>query len=142
MSDHAILLSGMAALCWGAGAIFDKLAVRNLDPDTAFFVRFYLLFLIIMPFLVRGWGDHKAAMLAAPRMAPMYLLGSVVLYAVGMYVYYHALGRAEAGMVVPLSSTYPLITFLLALFLLAEPFTWQKLAGASLIVAGSVVLVR
>lgn len=140
MSAAAIALSSLAALFWGAGALFDKLAVSNLSPTTAFFARFYLLFLVVFPFLVRGWPDHKAALLGSPRAVPLYLLASVVFYAAGMFVFYHALSKAEASKVVPFSSAYPLVTFLLALAFLSEPFTWPKLGGTALVVAGLAVL--
>jgi len=124
------------------GAIFDKFAVRNLPPTIAFFCRFYILFLLVFPFLVRDWPAHKAAMLAAPRMASVHLLMSVVAYLGGMFAYYHALGVAEASKVVPFSSAYPLITFLLSLAFLGEPFTWAKFSGTLLVIAGLSLLVR
>jgi len=127
---------------WGVGAVFDKLAVDQVDADTAFFSRFYLQFLIVLPFLLRGWDGHRAGMSAAPRSTAWWLLGSVACYTAGMYAYYHALSRGQASRIVPWTSVYPLVTFALALPLLGEPFTWTKLGGTVLAVAGVAVLSR
>jgi transporter family protein len=142
MSQTAILLTIAAVLCWGAGAIFDKLAVQHLPPTVAFFARLYILFLIAFPFLLRGWHDHRSALAAAPRIVPFYLLLNVLFYFLGMFVYYHALSRAEASKVVPFSSAYPLVTFALAIAFLSEPFRWSKLAGVLLVVTGTTFLAR
>jgi transporter family protein len=131
-----------AVVLWGFGSAFDKLAVDQAGPGTAFFARFYLQFLIILPFLVRGWEDHRAGMAAAPRQAPFWLLGSVVCYTAGMYAYYHALARGQASRIVPWTSVYPLVTFALSLLLLHETFTWTKFAGTVLAVAGVAALSR
>jgi transporter family protein len=58
----------------------------------------------------------------------------------GQWTYYKALKYAEASRVVPIVGGYPLIAFALAVLLLGESITAQKLGGAALVVAGIVLL--
>lgn len=140
MPLSVILLSALAVLCWGTGALFDKLLLEHVSPSVAYFVRYYVIFILLFPFLVRGWPDHKAAMQGAPRVATLFVIGSAVCYAVGMYAYYLAMGGAQASKVVPFTSVYPLVTFVLALAFLSEPFSWPKLGGTVLVVLGVAML--
>ena len=58
----------------------------------------------------------------------------------GQWTYYKALKYAEASRVVPIVGGYPLVAFVLAIFLLGESITAQKLCGVMLVVAGIVLL--
>ena len=142
MSNTAFALAGLSAFCFGSGAIFDKLTVSHLPPTTAYMLRFYLLIPAVFPLLILGWHDHKAAMVGSPRIVAFYILGSVVLYTLGMFIFYHAVSRAQVSKVVPISSIYPMITFVLSMMILSEPFSWSKLGGTLLIIAGLGVLTK
>jgi transporter family protein len=53
-----------------------------------------------------------------------------------------ALERADASQVVPVSAGYPLVTLLLGFLFLSEPITVPRLAGASMVVAGVILISR
>ena len=58
----------------------------------------------------------------------------------GQWTYYKALKYAEASRVVPIVGGYPLVAFALAVLLLGESITAQKLCGVMLVVGGIVLL--
>ena len=70
------------------------------------------------------------------QIAVILVAASIVVTMSGVYFYLRAMSSAEASRIVPMSSTYPLVAFLLALLFLGEKFTWTKLAGTLLVCAG------
>lgn len=136
MSSSVVLFSLLAILCWGLGAYVDKLAVQRLSPSAVFFSRYYLMFLLLFPFLVMTWSRNKWEVSQAGKPAVLALIFSALFTNAGMYFYYNALSQGQASRVVPLCSTYPLVAFFLAVLLLNEPFTFYKSFGTLLIVLG------
>ncbi len=47
-----------------------------------------------------------------------------------------ALSRGDASVVVPVTAAYPVLTAILSVLVLSEPFSWLRLCGTVLIVAG------
>jgi uncharacterized membrane protein len=58
-----------------------------------------------------------------------------------MWVYFKVLIINPASKVVPLASTYPLVTAISSIVLLREDLSWQRILGTSFIVIG-VLLVK
>lgn len=142
MSSSALFLSVLTVFCWGLGAFFDKLCVSALPPKAVFFARLYLFIILFLAPMVLAWEETRLAVWKADRRIPLYLLGTAAFTMAGMYLYYHALSRAEASKVVPFCAVYPLIAFALAAAFLKEPWTLPKLAGTLMVVAGAALLSR
>lgn len=140
MSREALLLSLAAVVCWGIGAIFDKLAVHHLQPNVAFISRFYVSFLLMLPFMALTWQANRAGVQQAGWSVVVYLVAGTFFTILGMYVYYKALWFADVSRVAPFTAIYPLVTFVLAMFFLREPFTAGKVAGTVLVVGGAYLL--
>ncbi len=140
MTLSAVFFVSLAALCWGAGAFFDKLSLRYTDSSSAFFMRTLFMWLGFVPLLALNWDFTRGALSSAGRSAGPWVLASVVVTMGGVYFYFKALGAAEASRVVPLSSSYPLFAFLLAYLFLGESFTMNKLFG-TLLISGGIYLV-
>jgi len=140
MTFPTLALSIVALLFWGLGQYFDKLALAHLSPKAVFYARLYLLFILLLMPMVVYWEETRLAVWKADRRAIAYLLGTVICTYAGMYAYYYALNRSGASRVVPFCASYPLITFVLAVTFLKEPFAWPHLAGTAFIVVGAVML--
>jgi transporter family protein len=65
---------------------------------------------------------------------------SACIPVLALIVFTLALKHGEARYVVPLTTAYPLVTLLLAAIALSESLSWRSMVGASLIVAGAVVV--
>lgn len=140
MTLSAAVFVSLAVLCWGAGALFDKLSLRHADSSSVFFMRTLFMWLCFVPLLAFNWETTRGALSAAGRTAGPWVLASAVVTVSGVYFYLKAMGGAEASRIVPISSTYPLVTFLLVWLFLGESFTADKLIG-TLLVSGGVYFI-
>ena len=136
MTNTTWFALALAILFWGISAVLDKFSLNYAPPNTAFLAR--LAVCIVINVLLLGWNRYstKTASLEISRQALAYVSASMVVTTLGVYFYIRALSGAEASKIIPLSSTYPLITVLCAVIFLGEKFSWLKLAGTGLIAAG------
>ncbi|MBI4679382.1 MAG: EamA family transporter [Elusimicrobia bacterium] len=151
MTQTTAFFLGLAVLCWGMSAFFDKLCFRYFPgsaPGTpaqatdVFFVRLALtILLLLVPVAVR-WNGVCGAAAGAERMGLFWVGSSVVAAMSGVYFYLIAMSGAEASKIVPLSSTYPLVTFFLAVLFLGESFNPNKLLGTLFVCLGVFFLSR
>jgi transporter family protein len=65
---------------------------------------------------------------------------SAALAITSLVALYVALNSGKAGVVVPVTAAYPVVTLLLAAAVLAEALTVARVAGVALVVGGVVVL--
>ena len=142
MSNRALFFALVAALCWGIGAIFEKQSLNYLSTNVAFVSRFYIGFILLLPFMVLTWGTNKAAILQAGWPAVVYVSGASVFALLGYYMYYWALSLSEASRAVPVTAVFPLVVFFLAMIFLREAFTISKLVGTVMVMGGVYFLSR
>lgn len=139
----ATILACLAVIClWGSGPIFDKAALDYLEPHQLFIARFYLLFILLLMPMGLYFDEIRAAVWRADRRLLWMLGGSVTLPIFGLFLYYRALGAAEASKVVPFCAGFPLFTLVLSSTILKEPLTTGRVAGTVLIVAGAFLISR
>jgi len=126
----------LAILGWGAGAFFDKASLEHLDPSGAFYVRTLFTIVLFAPLLLWKYSQTKQALVGSDKLGPLYVLLSVVVTMAGVFFYLKALSGGAATRIVPLSSIYPVVTFVLAVLFLGESFTPAKFAGTILLSGG------
>ncbi len=115
---------------WGLWGFFSKVAAQNLPTGAA-----YLLsitgHLAVVGYLAATGGlaiPWQSGGLAAA-------LGAGLCMAFGLLFFFKALADGAAGVVVPLTALYPMITVVLSWALLHEAFTLRHLAGVGLAMA-------
>jgi bacterial/archaeal transporter family protein len=118
----------------GALGVTTKLALRHVGwQDVILWTTIvYVLISAVMLALGQariGLGDGTVA-----------AIGSGILASTALIALYIALGRGEAGTVVPFTSAYPVITLILSALVLAEKITPLKGAGALVVVIGVVMI--
>ncbi len=126
----------LAIISWGTGAFFDKLTLRYINSDSAFFGRTFVMLLTFIPLLLMRFTSTYKELSAANRYSWLYLFLSVSVTMSGVYFYLKAMSASEASRIVPLSSAYPFVTLILAVIFLGESFTLNKFIGTLLITAG------
>lgn len=126
----------LAILGWGLGAFFDKACLKHMDPSGAFYVRSLFMIGIFGPLVAWKWGQTREALLGSDKLGPLFVLGSVIVSMGGVFFYLKALSGGAATKIVPLSSTYPFVTFALAVLFLGENITLNKLVGTLLLSGG------
>lgn len=133
LSTVVFLLLAIAG--WGVAGFLDKLSLKYLDPNGAFLLRSLFMIGIFTPMVLWKQAVTKQALFSG-RLGPLTVLGSVVVTMVGVFFYLKALSGGAATKIIPLSSTYPFITAVLAILFLGESLTLNKLVGTLLLSGG------
>jgi transporter family protein len=136
MSAGTLAYLFLFVVAMGGAAVLDKLALGRLGANEVFVVRMGVNAVICLFLFLAGWLPTRAAVAQAGRTPAALITLSLLVTMGGVFCYIKALSGAEASKVIPLSSAYPLVTFLLALSFLGERFSWAKLAGTVLICSG------
>lgn len=139
-----VLLWALAgAAMWGIGPIFDRWALRNASPLLATLLRVGTAGIGASLVLLMGWGQWGEALRKLPAstwgfLAASGLFGSIL----GPLAYFFALREGETSQVVPLASSSPIFTALLAMLLLHESISLARWMGILLIVVGIALVQR
>ncbi|MBU2573678.1 MAG: EamA family transporter [Elusimicrobia bacterium] len=136
MDLATIIFLILGVVCWGMGAFFDKMTLKYMDPASAFYLRTLVMLALFIPFLAWKYFPTRQALLNANKFALVFVLSGAVVTMCGVFFYLKAMSGGEASRIVPLSSTYPFVTFLMVYFFLGESFTLNKLLGTLLISGG------
>lgn len=134
-----VTLTALLVACiWGINPIMEKLSLVNATPLTVMTLRF-IMTSIVLTFItafsgkmheLKNLDTHTYFMIIIPA----------VLAAVGLFLYFMALGKGDSSKVAPIAATFPLFTAVYAFILLKENITHQRLIGIVLIVIGLIVL--
>jgi bacterial/archaeal transporter family protein len=129
-------LCAAVVILWGLWGFFGKLALeRSMPPQAIFLVE-------------AAVGLFMAILFAVSPVNPRPGNGSWSIYgvfsgaalAVGILLYYLALQRQSAGIVVVVTSTYPIVTVFLSYLLLKERLVSIQYAGVALVIVGLCLL--
>lgn len=126
-------------ICWGLKGVFEKLSVQHGTPLESYFSECLTNLALLLPVLLWFfWSGFK------PRLQSKHLWRytglSELALAVGGISYLTALSLAPASYVVTITSTYPLLMYFLALFVLNEKFNRIRLFGIVCIVVGGLIV--
>jgi uncharacterized membrane protein len=136
---QTLLLSILIAAMIGISAIPEKLSLKEASPVGVFFIRSFILFVLLSIFALFKGNVREHFQYQA--MTYLWIAIPAVLVSCWMLIYFNILQGDLASRVVPIVATAPLFTVLFSVLLLGEPFSLKRLAGALLIVIG-VVLVK
>jgi bacterial/archaeal transporter family protein len=125
----------LAIAGWGMAGFLDKLSLKFVDPNGAFLLRSLFMVCIFTPLVLWKSAATKQALFSG-KLGPLTVLASVIVTMVGVFFYLKALSGGAATKIVPLSSTYPFITAVLAILFLGESLTLNKLIGTLLLSGG------
>jgi DME family drug/metabolite transporter len=124
-----------SAVLWAFSAVAlrsqtGKLPVLALNGFTGA----YAALVFWVPLIVLG---RAGEVLQVPVGALAGLVGSILIgMAVGDTLYLRAMHAIGVSRALPISTTYPIVTALLAMVFLDEPVTWRTFAGIVLVVGG------
>ncbi|MCL6478466.1 MAG: DMT family transporter [Peptococcaceae bacterium] len=85
-------------------------------------------------------GESAGAYIACLASAAFLAGEGIFASLLGHLAYYHALKLGEASRIVPVVAAFPLVTVAVGLLFLGEKLSWYKLVGASLIIAGILLI--
>ena len=112
------------------------MTLRYVDSSSAFYLRTLFMLILFIPFLMWKFLPTKQALFDSHKLALWFIIASVLVTMGGVFFYLKAMSGGEASKVVPLSSTYPFVTFIMVYLFLGESFTVSKFIGTMLISGG------
>ena len=137
LANQPYLLLCITALCWAGNAIVGRLAAGHIPPVTLSFLRWFLAFLLILPFawkhLKRDWGAIRA------RLGTMIVI-SVSGISIFNTLQYWALEYTQALNTLLLQSAGPLFVAVWSLILLGVRLTLAQAIGIALSLSGVLVI--
>ncbi len=117
----------------GVAGITTKLALRTIEwQQMVYWVPLAYVVLIVPLWLVY----QKPFTLEAGGWAGL----TAIFMALGLIVFFLALSKGDASLVVPTSSAYPVIALIGSAIFLAESITVPKVIGTLLVIAGVIVI--
>ncbi|HHV62859.1 MAG TPA: EamA family transporter [Firmicutes bacterium] len=134
-----MLLALIGAICWGIAPIFGKLGLTRVDAMSALCVRTLMAGLMVVFWLFIS-GRVCVFRYVLPRSYFFIALEAILATLIGDLAYYAALKRGNAGPVMLIMSTSPLVTLAMAMIFLGEDPTWEQLVGGILIVCGLLLI--
>lgn len=132
---ETILFALIAAFFWGAAPVFEKIGLKEIDPIIGVAIRSFVVTLIMVIYLAsrgRIWEFSRLSYSSIAYIA----MGAIFASLLGQFFYYQGLKYGEATKIVPVASVYPLIALMLAILMLGEKLTLNRLVGTILIIAG------
>jgi transporter family protein len=133
-----VLVASVIVL-WGLWGFFGKVGLaRRMPPLSMFFAEVTVGFLIGAALLL--FLASRGQRLPWEQSWNAFGVLSGAGLAVGLLLYYLALERAWASVVIPVTATYPIVSVLLSVVFLAERLTWAQSLGLGLIAVGLVLL--
>lgn len=131
-----------AAVFAGLTSVVAKAGLKTLGADLGLAVRtvFVFSFVVLNTFLWTDTGKATAA-LSTAGWRPIGLLAlSGLTTTLSWVCYYRAMHEGTVSYVSLVDKGSILVTLVLSVLLLGEPFTWRMAAGATLILGGLLVL--
>jgi transporter family protein len=124
-----------AAVLWGVGSLFSKVAVATVDPWTAALVRSLVFFPIVAAFVLRrtrvSWRADRAT---------LYGIGAGLATGVSILSARVALTAYDVSLVSPVRRLSLLVTVAVAVLVFEESLTARKLAGVGAALGGALLL--
>ena len=132
---YALLSAFFASLT----AIFAKIGVKDVDTDLATAIRTVVI-------LILAWGivffrNGISSMHTLTRYNLTFLVLSGIATGCSWVFYFKALQMGKVSVIAPIDKLSLALTLVLSFVFLKEPMTPRVLAGAGLILAGTLVLV-
>src|SRR5438128_2727548 len=131
INSTTAMMCALVVVLWGLWGFFGKLALEHsMPPQFIFLVEAAVGLLMALGFVL------TASVLPSSARASWSIFGvlSGAALAVGILIYYMALQREGASVVVVATSTYPLITVFLSFVVLREKLVPLQYTGVALIV--------
>lgn len=126
----------LTALAWAGSSTILKFLAGKIDTLSLNMLRLWVGSTILLSFVfLSGRGDD---FIHTPLQPLLFVVTSgLIAIAVGDTIYIKSLTFIDVSRAFPIGQcTFPVLTMFVAIFLLAEPFTWSNMVGAFLVVVG------
>jgi transporter family protein len=137
--ERSVLYALISMVFAGVTAVIAKAGMRNVSGDVALAVRTSLIFVLVWGNVVLFRQAERLAALTTRDIGYLCLSGATTF--LSWLFYYRAMKIGDVSTVAVIDRASIVVTLVLSFWLLREPFTWRVALGASLVLAGLLVLV-
>lgn len=130
----------ITACIWGIAPILEKIGLGKIEPLSGLLIRSLGVVIGATLLIIFRTQALRGALAADAKTFFYLLLGGILASFLGQLFFYRALKTGQTSQVVPLAATYPLVSFLIAVFFLQEQLTLQKVIGVLLVISGVLLL--
>ena len=131
----------IATLSWGIAPIFAKLGLAKVDPLSGLALRTASA-LIVLAIIIFATGSFKRVLSVPLRSAGFMIVEGIVSSLIGQLAFYYTLKLGGVSKAVPITSTYPLVTVILATLILGERMAVGRVCGSVLVVLGVFLIIK
>ncbi|MGQ3684659.1 MAG: EamA family transporter [Candidatus Loosdrechtia sp.] len=136
----AFLLALLTAFIWGSVPFLEKIGLSSVEPTAAYLVRSLGVFIGVIIVILFTPSLPSIGKMGAKPFSFLILAGVLAGFA-AQVIFFKALKTGEVSKIIPITSSYPLFTFLLGWLFLSEEVTLSKMFG-TLLVLGGIYLLR
>ncbi|MCF6153587.1 MAG: hypothetical protein E3K38_15145 [Candidatus Kuenenia stuttgartiensis] len=136
---EAFFLALLAAFIWGSVPFLEKIGLSTVEPTAAYLIRCFGVLIgvvITISFTPTFPSLEKIGM----KSIVLLVLAGILAGFVAQMVFYKALKTGDISKIVPITSCYPLFTFILGWIFLDEKITISRAIGVLLILTGIFLL--
>ena len=134
----ANILLLLSTLLWGIWGYTNKLAVGHAHPLTVQWM--YSIPIALMIPIYYWMGATVAPTNNLNGDAFKYALISGVMSGAAVMLYFFAVRSTSASVATAITAAYPIVTLFIAVLLQTEDFSWRKLVGIVVVIAGVIIL--
>ncbi len=134
----ANILLLLSTVLWGVWGYTNKLAVGHAHPLTVQWM--YSIPIALMIPLYYWMGTTVAPDNNLNGAALKYALISGVMSGAAVMLYFFAVRSTSASVATAITAAYPIVTLFIAVLLRTEDFSWRKLIGIIVVIAGVIIL--
>jgi DME family drug/metabolite transporter len=134
-----IILGLISAFIWATTSLAIKAQADHINPLS--FNAFRMMVAAVFTFAILPFfGGAQAITQVPPNAVIMLAVSSVIGIAIGDILYFWSLSQIGASRALPISGTYPLFTWAIAVPLLSEQITASAVIGTALVLIGVYLL--
>lgn len=127
-------------ILWGATPLLEKIGLKDVDPLTGVLVRSVAVTTVLLfIFLITGRISELSKL--SLKSVTLFSASGILAGLIAMWTYYYVLKSGMMSKVVPIAAAYPLITAIIAVFVLREGITPQRIIGIIVTIIG-IILVK
>ncbi len=131
-----IILSIAVILLWGMWAFLFKVGVSSIGIKEALVWNNIVAIMISIAVILYLMKDFEFE----PSKGAFYVMIATIFGITGSIIWYFALEKYKASIIVPFTALYPLITVTLSIIFLREKISTQNLIGIFLAIAAGILL--
>ncbi len=135
-----LIFALLSAVSAAAVAIFGKMGLQGIDPNTATAIRAVVMALFLVTVVLIQNRFANLSGILANKKAIFYIILGGVAGALSWLFYFIALKLGKVQQVAPIDRLSVVFAIILAFLFLGEHITWKVGIGAALITAGAILI--